>query len=42
MRRLAALERGRRAVFFGDRFPERYAASDEKVLRYVAGSPPGW
>ncbi|HLL37395.1 MAG TPA: histidine kinase [Streptomyces sp.] len=37
VRRLAALERGRRAVFFGDRFPEPYAASDEKVLRYVAG-----
>ncbi|WP_240926363.1 histidine kinase [Streptomyces sp. JB150] len=36
VRRLAALERARRAVYFGDRFPEHYAASDDKVLRYVA------
>ncbi|WP_328503294.1 histidine kinase [Streptomyces sp. NBC_00457] len=35
-RRLMALERRRRAVFFGDAFPGRYQASDEKVLRYVA------
>ncbi|MEU0270241.1 sensor histidine kinase [Streptomyces sp. NPDC006307] len=35
-RRLAGLERVRRAVFFGDRFPEHYRASDQKVLRYVA------
>ncbi|MFJ4341140.1 hypothetical protein [Streptomyces sp. NPDC088915] len=34
-RRLAALERARRSVFFGDRFPERYEASDRKVLRYL-------
>ncbi|MFH8936597.1 sensor histidine kinase [Streptomyces griseosporeus] len=35
-RRLAALERKRRAVFFGDRFPEHYRASDRKVVRYLA------
>ncbi|WP_373299531.1 sensor histidine kinase [Streptomyces poonensis] len=35
-RRLAALERGRRSVFFGDRFPEHYKASDHKILRYLA------
>ncbi|WP_328365080.1 histidine kinase [Streptomyces sp. NBC_00445] len=35
-RRLMVLERRRRAVFFGDVFPGRYQASDEKVLRYVA------
>ncbi|AIR99545.1 sensor histidine kinase [Streptomyces glaucescens] len=35
-RRLAALERLRRAVFFGDRFPEHYTASDRKILRYLA------
>ncbi|MGP3999364.1 sensor histidine kinase [Streptomyces sp. 8N706] len=35
-RRLTALERARRSVFFGDRFPERYRASDQKVLRYLA------
>ncbi|WP_210574110.1 sensor histidine kinase [Streptomyces sp. GESEQ-4] len=35
-RRLMVLERRRRAVFFGDVFPGRYQASDEKVLRYLA------
>lgn len=35
-RRLAALERTRRTVFFGDRFPERYEVSDRKILRYLA------
>ncbi|MGK5630605.1 sensor histidine kinase [Streptomyces sp. URMC 123] len=35
-RRLSTLERARRAVFFGDRFPEHYKASDRKVLRYLA------
>ncbi|MFF8982195.1 sensor histidine kinase [Streptomyces globisporus] len=35
-RRLTALERIRRAVFFGDRFPARYRASDRKILRYLA------
>ncbi|MET9866279.1 sensor histidine kinase [Streptomyces sp. NPDC006386] len=35
-RRLTALERTRRAVFFGDRFPEHYKASDPKLLRYLA------
>ncbi|MEU0583321.1 sensor histidine kinase [Streptomyces sp. NPDC006132] len=35
-RRLTALERTRRAVFFGDRFPEHYKASDQKLLRYLA------
>ncbi len=35
-RRLAALERIRRSVFFGDRFPEHYEASDRKILRYLA------
>ncbi|WP_342342129.1 sensor histidine kinase [Streptomyces prasinopilosus] len=35
-RRLAALERLRRSVFFGDRFPEHYEAADHKVLRYLA------
>ncbi|WP_406139123.1 hypothetical protein OH828_17245 [Streptomyces anulatus] len=35
-RRLAALERARRTVFFGDRFPERYEVSDRKILRYLA------
>ncbi|MFJ6658962.1 sensor histidine kinase [Streptomyces sp. NPDC091377] len=35
-RRLATLEGMRRAVFFGDRFPERYQASDRKILRYLA------
>nr|WP_229840248.1 histidine kinase [Streptomyces roseolilacinus] len=35
-RRLTALERVRRTAFFGDRFPEHYAASDRKVLRYLA------
>lgn len=35
-RGLARLERARRVVFFHDRFPERYTASDRKVLRYLA------
>ncbi len=35
-RRLTALERTRRSVFFGDRFPEHDAASDRKVLRHLA------
>ncbi|MFF1272490.1 sensor histidine kinase [Streptomyces marokkonensis] len=35
-RRLTTLERSRRAVFFGDRFPEHYEASDRKILRYLA------
>ncbi|MFI8875963.1 sensor histidine kinase [Streptomyces sp. NPDC055243] len=34
-RRLAALERSRRSVFFHDRFPEHHA-SDQQVLRYLA------
>ncbi|MFI9114427.1 sensor histidine kinase [Streptomyces venezuelae] len=36
VRRLAALERARRSVFFGDVFPEHYRAADRKVLRYLA------
>lgn len=35
-RRLTALDRVRRFVFFGDRFPEHYKASDQKILRYLA------
>ncbi|MFF2192080.1 histidine kinase [Streptomyces sp. NPDC058157] len=35
-RRLAALERSRRSVFFGDRFPEHYKASGPKILRFLA------
>ncbi|WP_354639298.1 sensor histidine kinase [Kitasatospora camelliae] len=35
-RRLAAVERARRAAFFGDRFPDGYRASDRRVLRYLA------
>jgi len=35
-RRLTALERARRSVFFGDRFPEHYAVSGQKILRYLA------
>nr|AEF16032.1 regulatory protein D [Streptomyces viridochromogenes] len=34
-RRLADGERIRRSVFFGDRFPQHYKASDQKILRYV-------
>ncbi|WP_078861541.1 sensor histidine kinase [Streptomyces sp. NRRL F-5650] len=34
-RRLTALERRRRSVFFGDRFPAR-PVPDQRVLRYVA------
>ncbi|MFH8615606.1 sensor histidine kinase [Streptomyces sp. NPDC017979] len=34
-RRLADGDRLRRSVFFGDRFPEHYKASDQKILRYV-------
>ncbi|WP_447037643.1 sensor histidine kinase [Streptomyces sp. DSM 118878] len=34
-RRLAALERGRRSVFFHDAFPE-HRASDQRILRYLA------
>ncbi|GAA4936972.1 sensor histidine kinase [Streptomyces coeruleoprunus] len=36
-RRLTTLERIRRAAFFGDRFPEHYEVSDQKILRYLAG-----
>ena len=36
VRRLTTLERIRRAVFFGDRFPEHYKASDRRTLRYLA------
>ncbi|MGI5348022.1 sensor histidine kinase [Streptomyces sp. CA-250714] len=36
VRGLTALERTRRSVFFGDRFPEHYKASDQKLLRYLA------
>ncbi|MFF3299274.1 sensor histidine kinase [Streptomyces sp. NPDC002908] len=35
-RRLTRLERIRRSLFFGDRFPEQYEASGRKVLRYLA------
>ncbi|MGK3108106.1 sensor histidine kinase [Streptomyces sp. WAC05858] len=35
-RRLTGLDRARRFVFFGDRFPEHYKSSDQKVLRYLA------
>ncbi|MGY0019517.1 sensor histidine kinase [Streptomyces sp. YJ-C3] len=35
-RRLTALDRHRRAAFFGDRFPARYAPRDDKVLRFLA------
>ncbi|MER7533717.1 sensor histidine kinase [Streptomyces sp. NPDC097704] len=35
-RRLAALERRRRAVFFGDRFPGAYEVPDRRILRYLA------
>ncbi|MER7947848.1 sensor histidine kinase [Streptomyces sp. NPDC096079] len=35
-RRLVALERGRRSVFFGDRFPGPYEVPDRRVLRYLA------
>lgn len=35
-RRLTNLERTRRAVFFGDRFPEHYTAPGQKVLHYLA------
>ncbi|WP_432057617.1 sensor histidine kinase [Streptomyces sp. bgisy022] len=34
-RRTAALERLRRSVFFGDRFPGTYEASDQKILRFL-------
>ncbi|MEU5954001.1 histidine kinase [Streptomyces sp. NPDC047525] len=34
-RRLTAIERARRSVFFHDRFPEHHA-SDQQVLRYLA------
>ncbi|MEV0122024.1 histidine kinase [Streptomyces sp. NPDC050703] len=34
-RRLTALERGRRSVFFHDSFPE-HRASDQQILRYLA------
>ncbi|MBO8187049.1 sensor histidine kinase [Streptomyces sp. DW4-2] len=36
VRVLTALERRRRSAFFGDRFPEHYKASDQKLLRYLA------
>ncbi|MFE1942375.1 sensor histidine kinase [Streptomyces massasporeus] len=36
VRRLTTLERIRRSVFFGDRFPEHYKASDQKLLRHLA------
>jgi signal transduction histidine kinase len=35
-RRLTTLERTRRSVFFGDRFPGHYEVSDQKILRYLA------
>ncbi|MFD6277242.1 sensor histidine kinase [Streptomyces sp. NPDC060209] len=35
-RRLTGLEWSRRSLFFGDRFPEHYGASDRKILRYLA------
>jgi signal transduction histidine kinase len=35
-RRLTALERTRRSVFFGDRFPGHYEVSGQKILRYLA------
>ncbi|MGW8352010.1 sensor histidine kinase [Streptomyces wedmorensis] len=35
-RRLTALERGRRRVFFGDRFPDAYETSGRRLLRYLA------
>ncbi len=35
-RRIAALDRRRRTVLFGDRFPLHYAPRDGQVLRYVA------
>ncbi|WP_316524523.1 sensor histidine kinase [Kitasatospora brasiliensis] len=35
VRRLAALERARRRVFFGDRFPRHYRAEDRRLLRYL-------
>ncbi|MER5309542.1 histidine kinase [Streptomyces sp. NPDC002773] len=35
-RRLVPLERVRRSAFFGDRFPEYYKTSDQKILRYLA------
>jgi signal transduction histidine kinase len=34
-RRLTALERVRRSVFFGDRFPRHYEVSDQKILHYL-------
>ncbi|MBO8196334.1 sensor histidine kinase [Streptomyces oryzae] len=36
VRGLTAVERNRRSAFFGDRFPEHYKASDQKLLRYLA------
>ncbi|MFE7180762.1 sensor histidine kinase [Streptomyces erythrochromogenes] len=33
--RLAALERVRRSVFFGDRFPEAYETGDGRTLRFL-------
>ncbi|MFF9850082.1 sensor histidine kinase [Streptomyces litmocidini] len=33
---LAALERSRRSVFFGDRFPGPYEVPDRRLLRYLA------
>ncbi|MFE0653132.1 sensor histidine kinase [Streptomyces sp. NPDC059534] len=35
-RRLTSLERGRRSVFFGDRFPGPYEVSGPRLLRYLA------
>ncbi|MFB6635277.1 sensor histidine kinase [Streptomyces sp. NPDC004288] len=35
-RRLVALERRRRSVFFGDRFPGPYEVPDRRLLRYLA------
>jgi signal transduction histidine kinase len=35
-RRLTVLERVRRSAFFGDRFPEHYEVSGQKILRYLA------
>ncbi|MFH8656364.1 sensor histidine kinase [Streptomyces afghaniensis] len=36
VRRLAVLERARRSAFFGDRFPEHYDVSGQRLLRYLA------
>ncbi|MDF6019430.1 histidine kinase [Streptomyces sp. JH34] len=35
-RRLAGIDRMRRSLFFGDRFPEHYESCDRKILHYLA------